>query len=308
MKKINKTNEKANKMSKDTIIKINKNLSLMILILVYIILLIIGNQKIEETDLKLFMQVFSGIFLFFGIIGLERAYKKDSGEITITALELILVSIFSLTINHIVIMYSFDYNIYVLSSFIIISIYYIIKLITIYTNDRKNCLNTFNDIAEITKKEEPRKKEAKKRNVKKEEIILIEVKEETKKENTNQKDKINNIKITGKDKNKIKDEQKSTKPQKTKENNNVKKDKNFKTENTEEKDKTTLKDKEKSTKPKKEIKKVEKNVEKNVKKNVEKKVEEDIQKSKNKNKEKEKNSKEDINKVVKKRKKKILES
>ena len=130
---------------------------------------------------------------------MEKAYKKDKASVAIGGIECICFAFHTLSIMHITQLYKYDFKIYVLVSSYIISIYYVLKSIIIYTKGIKKYLDTFSDVSEIVKKEEPLKKEAKRRI--KEEIKLEETKKEIEKEKkeikkTNQKKKAKTINKT----------------------------------------------------------------------------------------------------------------
>ena len=106
------------------------------------------------------IEMFATAFFIIGLIVLEIAYKKDSGKMAITAIELLIISFYSITIMHIVTKFKFDFQIYLLTSSYIIAIYYVLKAIVVYTKERREYLNSFSDIKEIVKKDEPAKKTA----------------------------------------------------------------------------------------------------------------------------------------------------
>ena len=88
----------------------------------------------------------------------------------ITSVELLVMSLHSLSIMHVIKLYQYDFRLYLLTSSYIFSIYYILKSIIIYTKERREYMNSLSDISEIVKKDEPIKKETKKRNDNEEKI------------------------------------------------------------------------------------------------------------------------------------------
>ena len=78
--------------------KIGKNLSRALCIIIYFIILFFAYTRMNLDRLAQDIQVFSGAFLILGILALEKAYKKDSGEVAITGIELLVLSIHSLSI------------------------------------------------------------------------------------------------------------------------------------------------------------------------------------------------------------------
>lgn len=177
-----------------------KNLLKAIGIMCYFIILNFAYTRMNLDRLINDIEVFSGIFLVLGLVFLERAYKNDDGKIAISGIELLCLSMHSLSINHVITFYKYDFRLYLLTSSYIFAIYYVLKSIVIYTKEKRKYLKDLSDISEIVK-EEPIKKEAKKRskNNKIEKIAKQEItekkndkpKEETKKNN---KEKTKNTK------------------------------------------------------------------------------------------------------------------
>ena len=144
--------------------KIGKNLSRALCIIIYFIILFFAYTRMNLDRLAQDIQVFSGAFLVLGILALEKAYKKDSGEVAITGIELLALSIHSLSIMHMITLLKYDFKSYMLISSGIVVIYYVLKVIIIYTKDKKEYLKGLSYISKIVKEDEPIKKEAKKRN------------------------------------------------------------------------------------------------------------------------------------------------
>lgn len=144
--------------------KIEKNLSRALCIIIYFMILFFAYTRMNLDRLAQDIQVFSGAFLVLGILALEKAYKKDSGEVAITGIELLALSMHSLSIMHMITLLKYDFKSYMLISSGIVVIYYALKVIIIYTKDKKEYLKGLSDISKIVKEDEPIKKEAKKRN------------------------------------------------------------------------------------------------------------------------------------------------
>lgn len=144
--------------------KIEKNLSRALCIIIYFMILFFAYTRMNLDRLAQDIQVFSGAFLVLGILALEKAYKKDSGEVAITGIELLALSMHSLSIMHMITLLKYDFKSYMLISSGIVVIYYVLKVIIIYTKDKKEYLKGLSDISKIVKEDEPIKKEAKKRN------------------------------------------------------------------------------------------------------------------------------------------------
>ena len=172
--------------------KIGKNLSRALCIIIYFIILFFAYTRMNLDRLAQDIQVFSGAFLILGILALEKAYKKDSGEEAITGIELLALSIYSLSIMHMITLLKYDFKSYMLISSGIVVIYYVLKVIIIYTKDKKEYLKGLSDISKIVKEDEPIKKEAKKRNKNEKEKEETDELESTKE---NQSKETNNTEI-----------------------------------------------------------------------------------------------------------------
>ena len=167
------------------------------MIIFFIIIFLYNEVTFEKLELSI--QTFSGIFLLLGLINMEKSYKTDSNAKIIRAIEFFTISIYTLSIMHIIKKYQYDFQIYTAASSYIFAIYYVLKSIIIYTNCKRKMLENISDIKSIVQKEEPVKKEATKRT-KKEETAKNETtkkveKEETPKKKTSKKtEKENTIK------------------------------------------------------------------------------------------------------------------
>ena len=163
-----------------------RNLLKAIGIMAYFVILNIAYVRMNVDRLMNDIEIFAGTFLVFGLIMLEIAYKKDSGKTAISGIELLVLSMHSLSIKHVITFYQYDFRFYLLTSSYVFAIYYVLKSTIIYTKEKRKYLKNLSDISEIVK-EEPIKKEAKKRRKTKEtkteeneKINLIHVKEKIK--------------------------------------------------------------------------------------------------------------------------------
>ena len=171
--------------SQETLKKIFRNIIKAIIVAVYFIVLNIAYSSIKEERLVKDIEIFASVYLVVGIFFLERAYKKDDSESAQTGIELLVLSLHSLSIMHVITLFKYDFRIYLLTSSYIFCIYYVLKSIILYTKGRIEYLHSLSDISDIVKKDEPIKKEAKKRN--KKENAEIEEPEEKVKEATSKK-------------------------------------------------------------------------------------------------------------------------
>ena len=167
------------------------------------------------------IQVFSELFNIRNI-SIRKAYKKDSGEVAITGIELLALSIYSLSIMHMITLLKYDFKSYMLISSGIVVIYYVLKVIIIYTKDKKEYLKGLSDISKIVKEDEPIKKKLKKKQNEKEKEETDEL-ESTKE---NQSKETNNTEIKQNKDSKTKTNSKRKQAKKVNESKNKEKTKN----------------------------------------------------------------------------------
>ena len=239
--------------SQEILKKIFKNLILAIVVMIYFISCNIVYTQLEWNQMEIITKAVSGVFLLASIIMLEFAYKRDSGTLTMTAIELLVLSIHALFIDHVVTIYQFDFRTYLITSSYVFAIYYVLKSTVIYTRARTKYLKSLSDISEIVK-DEPVIKEAKKR--KEEPIAETEEQIEAEKE-----DKKPKMKSMGKKTRSKKIDDKNVKKENIEENQNEKKQRG-KEKNTEseQKQKQNRKKESKETNNRKKEKVIETNI------------------------------------------------
>lgn len=132
-------------------------------IMLYFVILNLAYVNMKEERLIGDIKVFAGAFLVVGIVMLEKAYRKEKGKYVLIGIELLVLSLHTLSIMHVITLFKYDFRLYLLTSSYIFSIYYVLKSIVIYIKERKKYLKGLSDISEIIKKEEPTKKEATKK-------------------------------------------------------------------------------------------------------------------------------------------------
>lgn len=181
-KKKDKKKKLPKEISQEILKKMFRNLLKAIGIMFYFIVLNLAYSTMKQERLLGDIEVFAGTFLVIGIIFLEKSYKKDNGSMAITGIEFLVLSLHSLSITHVITLFKYDFRFYLLTSSYVISIYYVLKAIMLYTKGRREYLSSLSDISEIVKKDEPVIKEAKKREQKEEKIE--EAKQEEKKKST----------------------------------------------------------------------------------------------------------------------------
>ena len=156
LEKIQKEINKQTKLSKDEKKKINKkifqNIVMAIGIVVYFIFINLGFNNIEESTYLTDLKVFGAVAIGITIILFEKAYKKDSGELTIYGIEMLIIAICTLLTNYI---YKFHYSkyIYIITSIaMLFAVYYVGKSIVIYVKMKNRALNKASDIHKIVRK------------------------------------------------------------------------------------------------------------------------------------------------------------
>lgn len=142
--------------------KIFENLIIAVAIMLYFIVIHFTYLRLEENILLNITKTASLIVLFLSIAIFEIAYHKDSGKITIYGIEILVLSIQTLTIWNVINKIDTSFQTYIVFSAYAFAIYYILKSMLIYTNEKRKYLKSLSDIHEIVSNE-PIKKEAKKR-------------------------------------------------------------------------------------------------------------------------------------------------
>ena len=159
--------------------KIYLNVLKAIIILLYFFVLNVACENVNPQYLEKGIELCTMILLFISIFIFEWAYRKDDDDLAIQGIEILILSAYTLTSQHITKKFDFPLKNYLLVASYIFAIYFILKCIVVYTKGRKEMAENLSDIKEIVQKDEPVKKEAtkkKKEDVKEEE--LEEIKEE----------------------------------------------------------------------------------------------------------------------------------
>ncbi len=165
----NKKKKKGKKLPKEISQEILKKMFASLLraigIMLYFIVLNLAYSTMKQERLIEDIKVFAAVFLIMGMVFLEKAYKKDNGSKAISGIEFLVLSLHSLSIMHVITLFQYNFQFYLLTSSYIFSIYYVFKAIVLYTKGRRDYLKGLSDVSEIVRKEEPVKKEAKKRSL-----------------------------------------------------------------------------------------------------------------------------------------------
>lgn len=159
--------------------KIYLNVLKAIIIVLYFFVLNVACENVNPQYLEKGIELCTMILLFISIFIFEWAYRKDNDDLAIQGIEILILSAYTLTSQHITKKFDFPLKNYLLVASYIFAIYFILKCIVVYTKGRKEMAENLSDIKEIVQKDEPVKKEAtkkKKEDVKEED--LEEIKEE----------------------------------------------------------------------------------------------------------------------------------
>ena len=147
--------------------KIFRNIIIAIVILAFCILKILGYMNIREDTFVVDLKVFSISILIFSIILFERSYKKIDLTLFTHGLEALFVAIVTLCEVYIYQLFIDKFVMVIAIESLLISVYYIIKCVRIYSKTKKEYLRSLNDISEIVKEEKIIKIETHRRRNKK---------------------------------------------------------------------------------------------------------------------------------------------
>ena len=152
-KQISMQIEKAHKMPKDEKKKIYKNvfgnILFGILISIYFISLGWGFVNINTRSFVTDLKVFSVILLGITIILFEYAYNKDSGRAALKGVEMLVVSIVSLVLLYMYILYQDKFVMITSICSCVAIVYYFIRAISVYIKDKISWKKTISDVKEI---------------------------------------------------------------------------------------------------------------------------------------------------------------
>ncbi len=152
-KQISMQIEKAQKMPKDEKKKIYKNvfgnILFGILISIYFISLGWGFVNINTRSFVTDLKVFSVILLGITIILFEYAYNKDSGRAVLKGVEMLVVSIVSLVLLYMYILYQDKFVMITSICSCVAIVYYFIRAISVYIKDKISWKKTISDVKEI---------------------------------------------------------------------------------------------------------------------------------------------------------------
>ena len=156
LKEIKKTIKEKQSLPKEENNKINRylfqNIMVAIVIIIYFIFLNLGKSNIENSVFVTDLKVFGMCIMLFAIALMEKAYKDDSGRIAIFGIEMIFLSITTVALIYIDLIYFTRFESIVAAISCLFAIYYLIKCIIIYIKKKRKYF--VDDMKEIIKDEE----------------------------------------------------------------------------------------------------------------------------------------------------------
>ena len=156
LKEIKKSITAKNNLPKEENEKINRhlfqNIMVAIVIIIYFIFLNLGKNNIQGNVFVTDLKVFGMCIMLLAIALMEKAYKEDSGRIAVFAIEMIVLSLTTVSLIYIDLIFSTRFEFIVTAISYIFAIYYLIKRIIIYLKKRKKYF--VDDMKEIIKDKE----------------------------------------------------------------------------------------------------------------------------------------------------------
>lgn len=129
--------------------KIFKNIVAASIIITYFIFINLGYTNLEPQTYLVDLQVFSMIAIGITILFFEQAYKKDSDELALFGIEILILSICTLMTLYIGTNYKEKYTYIINLISMLFAIYYVAKSIVIYCKMRRKALKRVSDINKI---------------------------------------------------------------------------------------------------------------------------------------------------------------
>lgn len=166
-------------------VKIFKEFGIAILIFLYFLFLDLGYIRVEGNVFKDDLHTFAGILVISAVLLFESAYRKDSGEIAIHGVEVLVLAVLTLFMPYIYFYRGVSLKFLYSISPIYIAGYFAVKSFVIYNKEVKKYKDSLSDVKEILTDDE--KSYLDEENEKKFDEIKLENEEPTKKSNTRKK-------------------------------------------------------------------------------------------------------------------------
>lgn len=153
IKNVIKDKKKMPKEEKKKIRKVAfRNIFVAIGIIIYFLFLSLGYINIDNNIFVTDLKVFSMCILLFAIAIIEVAYKKDNGQLAIYGIEMIVLSIASVSLIYVDLMLSSKFIVITSIISAVFALYYILKATIMYLKKKKAYF--INDMKEIIKEED----------------------------------------------------------------------------------------------------------------------------------------------------------
>ena len=117
--------------------KIFGNLIILVAVTLYFVIISFSHLRLTEVTFFKEIKIASMIVLSLCILIFEIAYHKDSGKIAIYGIEILSLSIYTLTIWTLINKLNITLNTYIIYSIFTYVIYYFLKVILIYTSEKR---------------------------------------------------------------------------------------------------------------------------------------------------------------------------
>ena len=166
-------------------VKIFKEFGIAILIFIYFLFLDLGYIRVEESAFKNDLHTFAGILVISAVLLFESAYRKDSNEVAIHGVEVLVLAILTLFMPYIYFYRGISFKFLYSISPIYIAAYFSVKSFVIYNMEVKKYRDSLSDVKEILNDDE--KSYLDEENKKKFDEIKLENEEPTRKSNTKKK-------------------------------------------------------------------------------------------------------------------------
>ena len=135
LEEIRKERKLSKEAEKAIISKIVSNFAICLSIVILMMAFAITGNYLEKDFTMKVYNTSAIAFLICSIVIFEVAYKKDSGSIALYGVETLVVSIFTLFAPYIFLKY--DYHLICYGAIAIVTLYYIIKIISITSVEKK---------------------------------------------------------------------------------------------------------------------------------------------------------------------------
>lgn len=129
------------------------NLTYASMIIIYFIFFSILSNTLDSQILLIFSNIASFSFLFFAIITIEVAYKKDENYTALHGVEFLVLAIFTLLMQYILKSFKISIQVYIIAGLVIFTIYYLLKTAILFTKEKRKELESYSDIKEIVKED-----------------------------------------------------------------------------------------------------------------------------------------------------------